>query len=84
MRFVIEYISSDRKRAVIFARRVEPGDFTLSAQARLGEVAVHPIVSQPRQLRPDGTPDLDVFAFTPRDRSRLKALSIGDEVTLHP
>jgi len=40
------------------------------------------MVTQPRALKPDGTHDYEVFAFTLLSDSDLARLRIGDEVLL--
>jgi hypothetical protein len=84
MRFRVEYIHDKRKSTLILARRLDGGDFTLTEGAHLGPVAIHPEVSMPRALKPDGTPDLDVFVFRPRSRSGLVDIQVGDELLLRP
>jgi len=39
-------------------------------------------LSQPRAIKKDGTPGMDIFIFSPKDRSQFKMISIGDILEL--
>lgn len=63
MQFRIEYVSSQSDRAYVLARQLEGGTFALSATPRLAGLPITARLSQPRAVRPDGSPDTGVFAF---------------------
>ena len=84
MKFQVEFLYERDSEAYVFARRQEAGDFSLSAQSRLGTAALGPSVTQPRKIRPDRSPDLDIFAFVLKDRRDLATFSVGQIVELHP
>lgn len=62
MKFQVEYIF-EYQHVYILARSLERQGFSLSATSTLGGVPIQRWVDQPRKLHPDGTPDLDVYAF---------------------
>ena len=82
MKFEITYIFDKRRPVMVFARKMEPGAFTLSETPKLGGVPIKPHVSQPRALTPDGRPDLTQFAFMLATASDLTNLSKGQVVEL--
>lgn len=82
MKFQVEFVHRHESGSYLFARHLEAGDFTLSASSRLGGVPIQPVLSQPRKLRPDGSPDLDVFAFVLADRQDADRFSAGQIVEL--
>lgn len=79
MNFRIEYISTIRKNAFVIVRQMDKGDFEIRDGSFLGPVELKAGLSQPRALKPDGTPDFDVYAFQPKDKSKLKLIS-KDEI----
>ena len=83
VKFQVEFLYAIESESYVFARRMEQGDFSLSASSRLGGAAIVPSVSQPRKIRPDGTPDLDVFAFVLTDRQDAQRFHVGQIVELH-
>lgn len=83
MRFRIEFrFPSTRRPAVVFARALEPGNFALGPRPTLGGVRIQRAVTQPRALRPDGSPDLDLYGFALESRADIIALEVGAEVLL--
>jgi len=82
MKFRIEYIFHRERPAYVFARQLEPGDFALTVNSRLGGVSIRPSVSQPRTIKPDGTPDLSVFAFVLATADDLPRFAVGQVVEL--
>jgi hypothetical protein len=82
MKFRIEYIYHRERPAYVFARQLEPGDFALTTDSRLGGVSIQPSVSQPRAIKPDGKPDLSVFAFVLAKADDLPKLAVGQVVEL--
>jgi hypothetical protein len=81
-RFRIEYINNNRKSAFLVARMIDRFDFELSDNSKLGPIDVEPVISQPRAITSDGTLDLSVYSFIPKERSQLAQVSIGQEVEL--
>lgn len=69
---------------VVLARRLEERDFRLGEDPRLGGCPVLRWGSQPRALRPDGSPRLDLYAFQLRDREDLERFHPGQRVVLAP
>jgi hypothetical protein len=67
---------------VIFARLLEERDFTLGRTPTLGGCPVLPYLSQPRALRPDGSPRMDLFAFVLHTRSDVSRFQAGQRVLL--
>ena len=82
MKFKVEFVYRHESGSYLFARHLETGDFSLSASSRLGGVSIQPSLSQPRKLKPDGSPDLDVFAFVLTDRQDADRFSVGQIVEL--
>src|SRR5258708_2589915 len=63
VKFKVEFVYKLDQEAVIMARQLEGGVFSLSASSRLDGAAIRPEITQPRKLHADGSPDLEVFAF---------------------
>jgi hypothetical protein len=82
MLFKIEYIAQKARPAFLFARQLEAGKFHLSSSSCLGGVPIRQHLAQPRALKPDGSPDLTVFAFTLVTANDLPKLSLGQYVEL--
>ncbi|MFG6446817.1 hypothetical protein ACG0Z6_01025 [Roseateles sp. BYS180W] len=82
MLFRIEYIAQKARPAFLFARQIEAGNIQLSPSSCLGGVPIRQHLSQPRTLKPDGSPDLTVFAFTLVTANDLPKLSVGQHVEL--
>lgn len=77
-KFRVEYINNKRKNAFLFAHQVDDFDFEIQDGSSLGPIDLKPILNQPRALKKDGSPDLSIFAFYPKDRSMLNNISIGE------
>ena len=84
MQFRIEHVLVHAGNAQVMARSLESGDFALTNHATLGGVPIRPVVTSPRALRDDGTPDLDVFVFLLQRASDAACLVVGQTVTLSP
>ncbi len=82
MRFKVELVCTHESGPYLFARRLEAGDFSLSPSSRLGGVPIHPSLTQPRKLRPDSSPDLDVFTFVLTQRQDADRFSVGQIVEM--
>lgn len=82
MKFKIEFVYKHESGPYLFARRLESGDFSVSASSRLGGVPIHPSLTQPRKLKPDGSRDLDVFAFVLAGRQDAERFYVGQIVEL--
>jgi hypothetical protein len=82
VKFKVEFVYPHEHGAYLFARRLELGDFSVSSSSRLGGVPIQPHLSQPRKLKPDGSPDLDVFAFILSQRDDAKRFTIDQIVEL--
>jgi hypothetical protein len=82
MKFRIEHLFQKHRPAYLFARQLEPGSFVLGETSRLGGVAIRPSISMPRSIKPDGSPDMTVFAFTLATANDLPKLTVGQVVEL--
>lgn len=82
MKFEIVYIFETQRPVMLFARQVEPGDFTLAQSPMLGGVPIKRSVSQPRALTKDGSPDMTQFAFVLSSANDLPRLKVGQIVDL--
>ena len=83
MRFKLEYVSTG-SAPYVFARQMDGGSFTIGLDSRLGGARIKMSLSQPRSLRPDGSPDLTVFAFQLLGASEVSVLKVGEMVDLTP
>ena len=84
MIFKVEFVYNLEHETYVMARQLEGGDFSLSASARLGGATIRPVVTQPRMLRDDGSPDLKVFAFILINPEEAVTFSVGKMVELEP
>ena len=84
MKFRVEGLYEIDAQPVLLARRLEAGTFSLlrSTAPQLGGVLIRPFVEEVRRLRPDGSPDLDIFAFVLDDRRDKERFSVGQIVEL--
>lgn len=82
MQFKVEYISRPQPSPYVIARQVGVGSFELGLKPTLDGIPVARRISQPRSLKPDGTPDLSVFAFQLLSRTDLTRLTVGQVVEL--
>ena len=82
MRFQIECISKDMSRPFLFARQLDSGDFALTEAPLLGGVAIKRSLTQPRALKPAGSPDLSIFALQLASASDVSKLQGGEVVEL--
>jgi hypothetical protein len=65
-------------------RQIESGAFTLTHDSTLGGIPIHKRVEQPRKVRADGSPDLEVFALVLRNPDDRAHFAEGSEVELSP
>jgi len=85
VKFRIEGVFTVEGTAGVMARQIEPGDFSISPSSRLGGVRLQQFLDIPRKLkRPDGSLDLEIFAFTLADPADSSRLSKNDVVELVP
>jgi hypothetical protein len=84
VKFKVEFVYTHKHGAYLFARRLEDCDFSVSASSRLSGVPLQPHLSQPRKIKPDGSPDLDVFAFILARREDGEKFALGQIVELEP
>ena len=82
MKFKVEFVYKHESGPYLFARQLQAGDFSLSRSSRLGGVPILPSITQPRKLKPDGSPDLDIFAFVLKEREHADKFSVGQIVEL--
>jgi hypothetical protein len=82
VKFLVEYSFEIDAQPYLLARRLDSSTFSLSATPRLGGIPIRQFVEQPRKLTPDGSPDLDVFAFMLADRGDSERFSVGQIVEL--
>ena len=83
LKFKIEYIQNSKPTAVI-ARQLQDQKFVVGDSSMLGGCKLKKHLSQPRALKPDGKPDLDLYVFYLADGSDREKLSVGSEVELVP
>lgn len=84
MKFSVEFVYRLGQEAYVMARQLEGGDFSLSASSRLDGAAIRPVVTQPRKLRSDGSPDLEVFAFILANPEDVTSFHVGKVINLQP
>ena len=86
MKFRVEGMYEIDAQTVLLARRLGTDSFSLSRSAtpRLSGVPIRHFVKEVRRLRPDGSPDFDIFAFVLDERRDKERLSIGQIVELEP
>lgn len=65
---------------IVACRRLEPADFAIATATLNGCRVAHAEV--PRALRPDGSLDLDCFAFTLARRDDAAKFVVGEEAEL--
>lgn len=82
MQFKVEYLSRPKPSPYVIVRQLEAGSFALGPKPVLDGIPIDRRVSQPRALRPDGTPDLEVFVFELVHRADLAKLTVGQLVKL--
>jgi len=82
MQFKVEYISRPEPSPYVIVRQVGIGSFELGPKPALDGIPVARRISQPRSLKPDGTPDPSVFAFQLLSRADLSRLTVGQVVEL--
>ena len=82
IRMRVEFVMPDRSGDYCIARSLDDTNFTLSEYSRLGGVRIERNVSQPRALKADGSLDLSIFAFYPRNRADKAKWIVGSEVIL--
>ncbi len=71
MKFKIEFVKIERKNSYVIVRQMSKGDFEIRDCSFLGPVELKAFTNQPWAIKPDGTPDFEVFAFYPKDKSKL-------------
>lgn len=82
VQFKVEYLSRPKPSPYVIVRQLETGSFALGLNPALEGIPIDRRVSQPRALRPDGTPDLAVFVFELVHRADLAKLTVGQVVNL--
>jgi hypothetical protein len=82
VKFKVEFILKLDSGSYVFARQLGVGNFSVSASSRLGGVPIQPSLSQPRAAMPDGSPDLDIWAFVMREPQDAEKFSVGQTVEL--
>ena len=82
MKFKVECAFLLENKAYVLARRLDDRDFSLSPSSQLGGVPINCSVTQPRKLKPDGTPDYDIFGFTLSRSEDLSKFSLDQIVEL--
>lgn len=83
MKFQVEALMKDIGSGVVIVKAMVPGPFCPGPDSMLGGVSIHPEVTAPRALGPDGTtPRTDLFAFSLRSRSDMASFAVGQFVDL--
>lgn len=80
--FEVEAVLDVGGQTVIFARILAPRDFALNEESRFGGCPIVPVLSQPRAMRPDGSPRTDLYAFVLRRREDGDKFRVGLQVPL--
>jgi hypothetical protein len=81
--FTVEYVLKGKPTGV-FVRQPQEYNFELGDSPTLGGCPIKKYVNQPRALKKDGSPDLNIFCFylvNGNDREKFKA---GESVELVP
>jgi len=81
-RFCVEALFRRSRDAYVLVRQIDSGDFALADSSFLGGVPIRRWLSQPRKIKPDGSPDFSVFAFVLASGSDADRLHVGDVVEL--
>jgi len=84
VKFRVEGLYEIDAQPVLLARRLEGSTFSLSHSTtpQLGGVRIRHFVEMVRRLKPDGSPDLDIFAFVLDDGRDKEKFSVGQIVDL--
>lgn len=82
VKFKVEFVSAIERGRYVVVRKMIPGDFSVSHDATLGGYPVEAHLEQPRKIKPDGTQDKEVFAFTLRDANDVERFKVGQVVEL--
>jgi hypothetical protein len=85
VKFKIEYVGKfdgKKGKAFLFVRQIEAGSFSLSTSSKLGGVPILPSLTKPRALKPDGSPDMDIYTFVLQSRRDAAKFSEGQTVDL--
>ncbi len=83
-RFEIEHILILDAGVAVIARQRGHGDFTVTSSSTLGGVPLRGHLDVPRKLLPNGSPDLELFAFQLANREDASRLAIGQAADLVP
>ena len=83
-RFEIEQILVLDAGVAVLARRQGASDFTITSSSTLGGVPLREHLDIPRKLLPDGSPDLEFFAFQLAHREDASKLAVGQVADLVP
>lgn len=71
-------------QAFVLARQLEPSQWELGDDPRLGGIRIHPVAEVPRVFEPSGKPRQDLFAFCLREAADLAQFPKGQVVELKP
>lgn len=82
MKFQVEALMKDIGSGVVMVKAMVPGPFRLGPGSTLGGLAIHPEVTAPRALGPNGSPRTDLFAFSLKSRSDMASFAVGQLVDL--
>ena len=82
VKFKVEFVGKFDSSSYLLARQIEAGHFSVSVSSRIGGVPIQPSLSQPRALKPDGSPDSDVWAFVLREPQDAERFSVGQTIEL--
>jgi hypothetical protein len=83
LKFRIEQVLNSQPTPVI-ARQLQRQNFSVGNSSTLGACRVIKNLNQPRVIKRDGAPDLDVFVFYLADDNDRKKLFVGAEVEFLP
>lgn len=80
--FRVDCVINQGRQALVLATQFDQRDFKISETSLLSGVAIHPILSQPRKLKKDGSVDYDTFVFTLKFQADKERFQAGDVVEL--
>lgn len=81
MKFKVLLLQRKLKPYFVFVRKLGEGDFVIPENPMLDDIPIKGLLLPPRALKPDGTPDLDIYTFK-LHRPGVDALKVDQIVEL--
>jgi hypothetical protein len=82
-KFTVEYVLKGKPTGIV-VRQPEEYNIQLGNSPTLGGCPIKRSISQPRALRKDGSPDLDIFCFYLENGNDREKFIKGEIVELEP